>query len=88
MFKLWVRTYEIQEGKEVLVLEHSFFGKTSEEALHYSDSHAKTDSFYNQTGGAFAARESHMRGGAFVLVKGSFKGIETLTDAEFKKRKR
>lgn len=87
MWKLLVRTYEKQGGKDVLVLEHSFFGKTREEALHYSDSHAKTDSFYSGTGGALAARESHHLQ-SVVIVKGRYKGIETVTDAEFRKRKR
>jgi hypothetical protein len=88
MWKLWVRTYEYQEeGEEpTLVLEHSFFGKTREEALHYSESHSKTDSFYRDTGGHRAASESYRVNGP-VLLKGAFRGIRTLTDAEFKKRK-
>jgi len=88
-WKLWVRTYEYQdEGDQpTLVLEHSFFGKTREEALHYSESHSKTDSFYDMTGGAVAARAAY-KNRQVVLLKGMFRGIRTLTDAEFKKRKR
>jgi len=87
MWKLWVRSYEKQGEKMVLVLEHSFFGKTREEALHYSDSHSRTDSFYEQTGGAVAARAAY-KSRQVAMVKGDFRGIETLTDAEFKQRKR
>jgi hypothetical protein len=90
-WKLVVRTFEQQgndDRKLTPVLEHSFFGKTMEDALHYSDSHSRTDSFYRDTGGALAARESHRRNGAFIIVKGHFRDVPTLTEAEFKKRKR
>ena len=88
-WKLWVRTYEFQEEDEkpLLVLEHAFFGDTREDALHYSESHSKTDSFYRQTGGHRAARAAYDERGV-ILLKGDYQGIKTLTDAEFKKRKR
>jgi hypothetical protein len=89
-WKLVVRTFEQQDNNSKLtpVLEHAFFGKTMEDALHYSDSHSRTDSFYRDTGGALAARESHRRNGDFVIVKGHFRDVPTQTEAEFKKRKR
>jgi len=86
-WKLEVRTHEMQDGKWVLVLDHAFYGTTREDALHYSDSHERTDSFYRDTGGALAARESY-RLKSFIIVKGHFRDVPTQTEAEFKKRKR
>lgn len=81
---LTVRTYEDQSSRNVLVLDHRFYGATRKDALHYSESHAKTDSFYRQSGGAAAARSAiKVRG--YTGAEGDFKGIHTRSFARFEK---
>jgi len=48
MKQLWVLVHSIYEqdvGDDYPVVRHSFYGKTPAEALHYYESHLKTDSF-------------------------------------------
>jgi hypothetical protein len=64
MFKLHVRTYELDDqNKFVPVLEHVFFGKTKAEAEHTASSHEKTDTFFKSCGaGAIGKRAKVWRG--------------------------
>lgn len=86
MFRIHVKTYERTPTSWRLVLEHTFVGKTLREALHYSESHAETDSFYRDSGGANAARILRHFAGARAITYGSYKGITTRSDAEVSKR--
>jgi len=88
MVKLHVRTFELQDGKWVPVLDHTFFGITQADALQYSESHSKTDSFYRDSGGARAALVSFNQRGNFVITRGQFRGVVTQSEAEFKTVKR
>jgi hypothetical protein len=42
---LWVCVVEIYEAKPYPVVEHRFYGATQVEAMHYFQSHMKTDEF-------------------------------------------
>lgn len=84
MKQLIVRSYEKQGHRLVLVLEHTFFGKTKAEALHYSASHSKTDDFYRETGGHIAAKHA-MKEPNGTIVHGHFRDIVTVTEALFRK---
>ncbi|HYV99681.1 MAG TPA: hypothetical protein VE967_19635 [Gemmatimonadaceae bacterium] len=87
MMQLIVRTYEYQGQKLALVLEHTFIGKTRAEALHYSKSHEATDSFYRKTGGHLVARNAFSGVGP-TIAHAKYKGIQTVTDAQFRRRER
>ena len=86
MMQLIVRTYEYQDQGAVLILEHTFIGKTKKDAFHYSKSHSETDSFYRTTGGHLAAGAA-LRGEP-TIIHASYKGIATVTDAHFRRRAR
>lgn len=63
MWALHVRTYELGDNNEwVPTLEHVFFGKTKEEALHVSLSHSRADRFYYGCGFSKERRPAHWRG--------------------------
>lgn len=90
MWKLNVKTFERQNNKWVLVLEHTFFGKTRAEAFHYSASHAETDSFYRQSGSDAAVRILKKLGAPIGLpasAYGRFRGILTIGDARLTRTK-
>lgn len=90
MWKLHVRTFEEQDrakNKWRPVLEHTFFGSTKEEALHYSESHAKTDSFYRAIGGHVAAQGAY-DGHDPAIVRANFKGIRTFSEATLRSTRR
>jgi hypothetical protein len=79
---LQVRTFEQQGNQLVLVLEHRFYGATRKEAFHFSESHAKTDSFYRSSGATAASEAMKTRGGV-ASAKGTFQGIQTVSFASF-----
>ncbi len=90
MWKLHVRTYEEQDrakGTWRPVLEHTFFGSTKEEALHYSESHNKTDSFYRSIGGHVAAKAAY-DGHDPAIVRADYKGIRAFSEATLRKSRR